>query len=73
MLTGKTGLVRKMFDQIRKYRTPSTKCFTKPEHFICCTAVALSGLFLLMKSSRFYETVKKNLRFDMTNAKKNPS
>ena len=58
-----------MRDEIRKHRTPSIKCFTKPEHFMICITVALSGLFLLMKILRFYETVKKNLRFDITKCK----
>ena len=63
MLTGKNGLARKIFDQTRKYRTSSIKCFTQPEHCISCITVALSGLLLLMKISKIYETVKKNVKF----------
>jgi len=58
-----------MLDEIRKHRAPPIKCFSKPENFIPCITVALSGLLLLLKISRFYETVEKNLRFDITKCK----
>ena len=41
----------------------------KPEHFSSCIAVALSILVLLMKISKVYETVRKKLRFDVTECK----
>ena len=69
MLTGENWACKKDFVQIRKDRTPSTKCFTKPEHFVSCITVDLSPLLLLMKISRIYDIVKKDMRLFVTKCK----